>query len=39
MLLVNQGTADNFLEEQLKTETLPSHSNIHVDMCEGYDHR
>eukprot|EP00045_Choanoeca_perplexa_P012526 m.137135 g.137135 ORF g.137135 m.137135 type:complete len:298 (+) comp16042_c0_seq6:68-961(+) len=37
-ILVSQGGADDFLTEQLKPETLPSHPNVVVEMHEGYDH-
>eukprot|EP00050_Salpingoeca_kvevrii_P000296 m.145630 g.145630 ORF g.145630 m.145630 type:complete len:136 (-) comp10080_c0_seq2:2152-2559(-) len=38
-LLVSQGTADQFLEQnQLRTQTLPQHGNINVRMEDGYDH-
>ena len=38
-ILVSQGTADNFLDEQLLTSSLPAHPNIDVRMEGGYDHR
>jgi len=42
-LLVDQGTADNFLEEQLYPEALADacekvHHPIHLHMRRGYDH-
>lgn len=37
-ILVSQGTADTFLDEQLLTTSLPAHANIDVRMEEGYDH-
>ena len=38
-ILVSQGAADDFLlDGQLRTESLPQHSNIDVRMEEGYDH-
>ncbi|MBX7482885.1 S-formylglutathione hydrolase [Qipengyuania qiaonensis] len=42
-LLVDQGTADNFLEEQLKTELLAracdaAEISAEIRMQEGYDH-
>lgn len=42
-LLVDQGTADNFLAEQLKPELLQQAANanqypLHLRMQEGYDH-
>ena len=42
-ILIDQGTADNFLEEQLKTHLLEEASSaanypIEVRMQEGYDH-
>ena len=42
-ILIDQGTADNFLEEQLKTHLIEEASSaasypIEVRMQEGYDH-
>lgn len=42
-VMVDQGTADSFLEEQLKTELLASASSeadypMNIRMQEGYDH-
>lgn len=37
-ILISQGTADNFLEAELKPERLPAHPNITVNMHAGYDH-
>ena len=42
-ILIDQGTADNFLEEQLKTHLLEeassaAHYPIEVRMQAGYDH-
>ena len=42
-ILIDQGTADNFLEEQLKTHLIGEASSaanypIEVRMQEGYDH-
>jgi S-formylglutathione hydrolase len=42
-ILIDQGTADNFLEEQLKTHLIEEASRaanypIEVRMQEGYDH-
>ena len=42
-ILIDQGTADNFLEEQLKTHLIEeassaAHYPIEVRMQEGYDH-
>ena len=42
-ILIDQGTADNFLEEQLKTHLVEEASEaagypIEVRMQEGYDH-
>ena len=42
-LLVDQGTADNFLEEQLKTDLLKQAAEragipAHIRMRPGYDH-
>ena len=42
-ILIDQGTADNFLEEQLKTHLIDEASRaanypIEVRLQEGYDH-
>ena len=42
-ILIDQGTADNFLEEQLKTHLIEEASSaanypIEVRMQDGYDH-
>jgi S-formylglutathione hydrolase len=42
-ILIDQGTADNFLEEQLKTPLITAASEaadypVHVRMQHGYDH-
>ena len=42
-ILIDQGTADNFLEEELKTHLIEEASRaanypIEVRMQEGYDH-
>jgi S-formylglutathione hydrolase len=42
-ILIDQGTADNFLEDQLKTHLIEEASSaanypIEVRMQEGYDH-
>ena len=42
-ILIDQGTADNFLEEQLKTHLIEEASSaanypINVRMQAGYDH-
>ena len=42
-ILIDQGTADNFLEEQLKTPLITAASDaadypVHVRMQHGYDH-